>query len=139
MDMKQPEVKIELSLCKDFFSLRDSMCYDSGLKALEAKITTNNDEYKVVIETQGHVRFIYKGDVYKCASQMPDELIQKFYEGTAYDNDDTYCDENNWWEVEVYKNGDYVDWLGGFMDFSPCDFKDEEDIKQYLIDTIFPE
>lgn len=127
----------ELTLSKDFFNLRDSMCYDSGTEALTAKISMDNgDIYDCVIATQGHVRVIYKGDVYKSACQMPDELIDKFYRGVAYDDGDLYCDENNWWEVMIYKNGDYIDWLGGFMDFCPCDFEGYEDIKKYLLDMI---
>ena len=129
----------EINFANDCFNMRDSMCYDSGTRALSAIITDNKDTYKVIIETQGAVRVHYKGDIYKSACQMPDELIDMFYRGVAYDKGEVFCDENNWWEVEVYKNGEYVDYLGGFMDFSPYDFKDIDDIKQYLIDTIYIE
>ena len=126
---------IRLELAKGFYKMTDSMCFDSGLVALKAELIDGDNQYNISVIAEGDVRVFYKDNCYRCASQMPDELLDKFESGAINDDPDYYCDMNNWWEVEVYKNGDYIDWAGGFMDFCPADFTDEEDIKQWLIAT----
>ena len=126
----------KLETANGFYNMTDSMCYDSGFVGLIAEVVDGNDTYNVVIEVQGDVRVFYKGECYRCASQMPDELIEKFANGTVDYNNECQCDMNNWWEVMVYKNKVYQDDLGGFMDFCPADFTDEEDVKQYILEII---
>ena len=128
---------IDLDLIDGFYKMGDSMCYDSGTTVLSAKIeTTLSKTYEVYIEAQGHVKVFWHGDMYKSACQMPEELIYKFENGTIDEDDDYDCVENNWWEVVVYRDGKYLDWCGGLMDCNPNDFLNDDDVKEYLIDTI---
>ena len=107
------EDKIILNYTPDvFFKLGDSMCYDSGICVLTAQVHKNNKNYVVKIETQGHVKIIYDGSMYKSASQMPEELRQKFYNGTAYNSGKLECIENNWWEIVVFDDNGIA---AGFM------------------------
>lgn len=117
-----------------FFQLGDSMCYDSGYQALYAQVFDGSDEYHVYIMAQGNVKVMWRGDMYKCASQMPEELHDKFVDGTAYDELDDLI-ENNWWELLVYKNGVFYD--GEVLGFEPKDFKDEQAIEDYILEVIF--
>jgi hypothetical protein len=136
--MEEIKVKnFELNLIDNFFNMRDSMCYDSGTNILSADIELEDGKkYQIDIAAQGHVKVFWHGDMYKCASQMPEELIDKYYRGVIDEEEDYDCVENNWWEVMVYRDGHYIDWAGGVLDCDPCDFKDIDDVKEYLIDTI---
>jgi hypothetical protein len=128
---------IDVNLAPDFFNMSDSMCYDSGTVALTANIETKNGrKYEVTIAAQGCVKVFWHGDMYKSACQMPEELIQKFADGTIDEDNDFDCCENNWWEVMVYRDGRYIDWCGGVMDGFPNDYADENEVKDYLIEVI---
>lgn len=131
---------IEVNLAPGCLKMGDSMCYDSGTVAFTADVETNemNKErkYEVTVAAQGCVKVFWHGNIYKSACQMPEELIEKFENGTIDEDNDYDCCENNWWEVMVYRDGMYIDWCGGLMDCNPNDFLDEEDIKDYIIEII---
>lgn len=123
----------ELVLHPEWQTMGDSMCYDSGTEVLNAKLQVKEYSIDVRIVAQGHVRVYYKDNVYKCASQFPQELLELFKNGSAA----TECDliENNWWEVLYEINDGYVKQSDGIvLGFDPKDFECEEDIREYLND-----
>lgn len=123
---------IELSYNPDeFFKLGDSMCYDSGICVLTAQVHINGKNYEVTIETQGHVKVFWHGEMYKHASQMPEELIDAYYNGTIDTDDDYEVCENNWWEIFVFDDKHEL-LHSDVLDCEPREFKDEQE----LIDTI---
>ena len=128
---------IEVNLDNNFFNLRDSMCYDSGINVLHAEVLMDDGrKYEVDIETQGHVKVFWHGDMYKHACQMPQELIDAYYNGTIDLDDDYEVVENNWWEISVYRDGKYLDGCSGLLDCNPADFKDLDEVKSTIIEYI---
>lgn len=87
---------------------QDSMCYDSGTQI--CSYGTEDNYVNVVI--RGYVNVDYKDDRYWHASEMPDELIQMFRDGEAYNwenkENPVFINENNWYEIEWIKNGDCI-------------------------------
>jgi len=128
---------IEVCHVSGFYKMGNSMCYDSGISVLSAKVeTTTGKTYEVYIETQGSVRVFWHGNLYKCASQMPDELLDMFEFGSFDFDDDCDCVETNWWEISVYRDGKYLDYCSGVMSCDPDDFSDDNDLKDYIIEVI---
>lgn len=116
--------------------LGGSMCFDSGFTALSAEVFDGSDKYEVYIRAAGHVKVFWRDNVYKCASQMPEELLELFRDegiNTALNNEVDIV-ENNWWETYVYKNGYFQD--GVLFEGCPSDLKNEEEIEQYILDTL---
>ena len=126
---------IKLNYCNDYKEIGDSMCFDSTFKFLTAQLMREKDGsiFDVTIEVQGYVSVVFKGDCISCFSEMPDELKKMFEDGSAYDSDLVVINENNWWEVFVEENGVLLD--SDVMEQNPCDFKDEEDIINFLKDV----
>ncbi len=123
----------KLEYDKDFRSLGDSMTVDSGHEFLSATLEKEDGgTYTVTIEAQGYVNVLYKGDSFRCASSMPEELRELFLTGKAGENPDVQVNENNWWEVFVEKDGVLLG--SDVMDCDPCDFDGEEDILSFLKD-----
>jgi len=88
---------------------------DSGQQVAELAIIKQNkkdgkkEKTVITLEVQGSVKVYYKDSMYKCASQMPDELLKIFHDG--YDNQDDIglnIIENNWFEVYVEVDGQCV-------------------------------
>ena len=115
----------------DWKTMGDSMCFDSGTTFLEATISTDKGDIDVAIKAQGHVKVYYKDELYKHANQMPQELIEKFKDGSVLYDDDCYITENNWWETLWGFNG-HSD--GEVFEIIPCDFEDEQDIREWLLE-----
>lgn len=84
--------------------LKDSMLLDSGQKV----ITISHRGYDVTVRVVGEVRVDYKGDRYAAANQMPDELLEKFRDGSAYEDPDVTIIDNNWFEAFIDKNGEWT-------------------------------
>ena len=117
-------------------SIGDSMCFDSGFVAISARVLNGKDMYDVVIKATGHVKVLYGEEVYKCASLMPDALRKMFIDGSineAAGKEVEIC-ENNWWETYIYKNGENKDAF--YFEGVPSDFKNEEEIEQYVLETL---
>ena len=100
----------------DLTNINDSMELDSGQTVAQLRIkavsdSSNHDDTDILItlEVQGHVKVFYKDDMYKCASQMPDELIKIFHDG--YEDPEAIglnvC-ENNWFEIYIEEGGQCV-------------------------------
>ena len=88
----------------DLSELHSSMQLDSNtlVASLEA------DGYKAVLIVNGDVRVFHNpdpkgkpsnGDLYKCPSRFPDELIQAFKDGRAYKMPNVHVSYNNWFEI----------------------------------------
>lgn len=104
----------------------DSMQLDSNQTIAHLKI----DGYDITLEVKGHVRVVYKDQVYKHASDFPNELLQLFAEQKAGDCPDLFVDDNNWFEVFIEKDG-------VFMSSEVADFcgLDVPSIFSYLYET----
>ena len=105
-----------------------SMLYDSGIKPVTSCIRIGDVVFNIDIAVVGKVEVEYNGVTYSYASDMPDELLDKFRKG---DMDSVTLDKVNQWSLLVYKNGKYV--CGSVLDFSPNHWTGEEDLKDYLI------
>jgi len=128
---------IYLNCDKEFFNMGSSMLYDSGIKPVTSCIRIGDTVFNVDIAVVGKVEVKYNGVTYSYASDMPDELLDKFRKG---DMDDVTLDKVNQWSILVYKNGKYV--CDSILDFSPSHWTGEEDLKEYLIgiaESIFNE
>ena len=91
--------------------VKDSMQLDSGQTIAHLKV----DNYDITLEVRGEVRVVWtpdpenepdRSEVYKHASDFPDELMAVFAsgEGTAEDPR-IYVDDNNWFEIFIDKDG----------------------------------
>lgn len=88
----------------DFNELHDSMQLESG----QTLATLNIDKYTIEIRVCGDVRVHYKDELYKTPAQFPDELLELFKNGKAYDNPDVNIGMNNWFESFIYKDKEYI-------------------------------
>lgn len=97
------EIYHELSKCKD------SMLFDSH----ESIATYGTDDNYISLDVYGEVNVYYKDELYYRASEMPDELLEHFRNGTADCNEEIYIQNNNWFAyVHVVNNiTDYNDFL----------------------------
>lgn len=69
------------------------------------------------LEVRGSVWVDYKGDYYDDPSDFPKGLKQIIRAGGLFSSEDVYVSDNNWFEVLVYCNGDYVG--GDVVDVEP--------------------
>jgi hypothetical protein len=133
-------MKIELNLAPNFFTIGDSMCFDSGTTIMSADICIENKaDVQIDLRACGHVKVDFCDDVYKCASTFPTELM-KLFESGLVDTDDRVCiHENNWWEVfiDVYPHGEN-DFNSDSVIFEgvPSDFENEEQVKEYIVELL---
>ena len=86
---------------KDLSECQDSMLFDS----YERIAKYGNDSNYVALDVYGDVKVFYKDEMYKRASEMPQELLDKF-KNTNYMNDsDIYIGNNNWFDYIYVLNG----------------------------------
>lgn len=137
--------------------IKDSMQLDSG--QVIAKLEVGN--YRLKLEVVGDVRVRWNSDpkktweddgseLYKHASQMPDELLRIFSQNRpASDFPNLNVINNNWFEVIVYYKGHivYSD-LDDLEELDPCDIftslwdmylefkKDEDNLEKKFQETI---
>lgn len=117
----------------DISNINDSMELDSGQEIAYLK----KGPYMVTLEVCGEVKVRYKNRTYKTASRMPEELIQQFHNGTAYENED-FVDIifNNWLETFIWeKEGDEYE-CTGISDVSYYEGCTAEDIESGLEDYL---
>jgi len=108
--------------------LKDSMLLDSGQEVATLKYRG----YDISIRVCGEVRVDYKDDRYACASEMPDELLAKFRDASAYDDPDVNIIDNNWFEVFIDKDGVWT----GRSDVTDLDEDTEEGLASGLKDMV---
>ena len=118
----------------DWKTMGDSMCFDSGTNFLSATVSTEKGNVDILIQARGGVRVCYKGVMFKCASQMPQELIDKFKDGSAWDDDDCDIIDNNWWEL--FWACDSTDCFDDseVFDMDIMDFDNECEIKEWILE-----
>ncbi len=109
--------------------LKDSMLMDSG----QDVITINHRGYDVSVRVCGEVRVDYKGSRYAAACQMPEDLLAKFRDGSAYSDPDVNVIDNNWFEAFIDKDGQ---WTGSSSVIDDFDGESEEDVAKELVDMV---
>lgn len=101
--------------CRDNIgAYNDSMELDSGQELVRLVcLTEEGYNAEASVEVVGEVKVIFRDEVYRCASDMPEELLDCYHNGTnpidiivSEGNGDKYetpyyCDMNNWLEVFV--------------------------------------
>lgn len=103
--MEKKFLKKEKDLFKDFYlmpmcqrkGITDSLLLESGIIVAEG----STDEFSFHIVTQGHIRIIYKDEVYKNGGDYPDELTELIRNHTVDSHPDVIIDENNWYELVI--------------------------------------
>ena len=133
-------MKIELNLAPNFFTIGDSMCFDSGTTIMSADICIENTaDIQIDLCACGHVKVDFCDNVYKCASNFPTELMELFESGLVDTDERVYIHENNWWEVfiDVYPHGEN-DCKSDSVIFEgvPSDFENEEQVKEYIVELL---
>ena len=67
---------------------------------------------------------------------MPDELINMFHDGTAWNNDEVDVIDNNWLEIFInVRNGEGWDWTG-WSDVVDCEGYPEDEVKTYMLNYL---
>lgn len=92
----------EFELTVDLTNINDSMELDSCIEV--ARLTKG--PYRILLEVYGEVEVYYKDEAFYSASDMPDELLKLFHDGSAYNHPDVSIVESNWFEVF------YEEWIG---------------------------
>ena len=90
----------------------------------------------VTVEVRGEVRVVYKKQTYKSVSQMPEELIQMFRNGKAFNSKKVFVDMNNWFEVFTWtlQDGKLV-WTGN-SDVVDVENNTPEQMRAFLTDVM---
>lgn len=132
----------------DIGNYHDSMELDSGQELLCINATCSDLQIEAVVQVTGSVRVIFRDQVFKKSSDMPQELLECYHNGTdpeavalsdgkEYETP-YYCDENNWLEefiiVRDSKGNIVNDTFSEVIDF--IDDNTSEGWKKYLIDDI---
>lgn len=92
-------------------TITNSLLLSSEQKVIEAKF--DNGRWTVIVRVIGDVRILWKDQIYKDASQYPDELTEFIRSGKMNDQstwpENTDIINNNWYEVFIYdRNGDIL-------------------------------
>ena len=86
---------------KDLSECQDSMLFDS----YERIAKYGNESNYVALDVYGDVRVFYKDEMYRRASEMPQELLDEFKNGTYMNNPDIEVCNNNWFDyIHVLDN-----------------------------------
>ena len=96
------ETERRLQVFVPLADLKDSMLLDSGQEVLALKYKG----YDVSVRVCGEVRVDYKDSRFASASKMPEELLAKFRDGSAYDDPGVNIIDNNWFEAFIDKDGE---------------------------------
>lgn len=125
-------MKLKFQNLIDLVPTNDSMELNSNTTCarLEGELK-DGTRFKVLLEVQGKVTVIWKGQLYSCASEMPAELIRLFHEGGYSPSDeDLSVNENNWFEVFIEENGQMVR-----SDLVDAEGMDETEVLDLLVST----
>lgn len=117
------ELKIVTNKNIDISKINDAMELDSSQSIAEGTFTNGERKIEMRLLVVGDVDVEYRGQTYKHASRMPDELLKIFHDGRAGETGSGITvNNNNWFELVVDDDGrrvieDVVDGLGdGFPD-----------------------
>ena len=109
--------------------LKNSMLLDSGQEVIALKYKG----YDISVRVCGDVRVTYKDNLYKASSQMPEELLEKFRDSSAYEDPDVTIIDNNWFEAFIDKDGTWTGWSTVVDDFEN---ESKEAIASSLMDMV---
>lgn len=115
----------EFKCYTDLSNINDSMELDSGFVRAELK----KDNYMLELRTCGEVRVDFEDGRYTCASNMPDELIEMFHNGAAYEDNRVHIIDNNWFELFLYEwKNNMWEWTGN-SDIWDCEGMSADELK----------
>lgn len=80
----------------------DSLLLESGIEVLSAELAG----YRFSVCTSGHVRIVWKDESYKNRSDFPEDLAEAIRNHTLDSRKDAFVDENNWYELSIYRCSD---------------------------------
>lgn len=121
----------------DMTNINNSMVLDSGTEvARMTRKMPNGTIYVATLEIRGDVKVDYDGCRYRCASNMPKELLYMLNNWDEKYASDVDVDMNNWPEVFLwtFENGKLV-WTG-YSDVADAEGMNEEEIKNMLSEYI---
>lgn len=100
---KNLEIRTPLADCKD------SMLFDSGtdIVSLEDK----NQEYCLRVTVLGETCIRFKDQIYRFASDFPQELVDMIESGEIYSESNTAAEvlSSNWYSAGFFYNGAFID------------------------------
>lgn len=97
----------------DMTGINNSMELDSGIEVARHTRTTPKGILVATLEIRGDVRVYYKDGTYRCASQMPEELLAMFHDWKPEYSESVNVVNNNWPEVFLWtKEDDKLVWTG---------------------------
>ena len=106
MNKKVDLNKIEFYCEQDLSQYTDSLLFDTG----ETVATLNYKDFEVIVDVTGEKKIFFNDEIYTQASDYPDELVENIKNGKIYDYlEDCYLEDNNWFDIAIYKNGIFVD------------------------------
>lgn len=86
----------------DLSQYTDSLLFqDETIATLETEL--ENDRYQVSIEVIGDIRLFFKGDLYKCSGNFPNELKEIINSGKVLEHNEIEIIDNNWFEIDIYE------------------------------------
>ena len=120
----------------DLKDINSSMEMDSG----QTIATYEKGDYLAELRVVGDVRVLYKDEIYKHASDFPEELLKLFHEGKAYEaevNGELEIGANNWFETFLYKKGKDGQWVWtGWSDVTDDEGSTRKEIRDGLKEYI---
>lgn len=129
---KEEALKDEFQSNIDLTDINSSMELESGQEIARLR----RGDRVVTVEVRGEVRVVYKKQTYKSVSQMPEELIQMFRNGKAFNSKKVFVDMNNWFEVFTWtlQDGKLV-WTGN-SDVVDVENNTPEQMRAFLTDIM---
>ena len=129
---REEALKDEFQSNIDLTNINSSMELESGQEIARLR----RGDRMVTIEVRGEVRVVYKKQTYKSVSQMPEELIQMFRNGKAFNSKKVFVDMNNWFEVFTWtlQDGKLV-WTGN-SDVADVENNTPEQMRAFLTDVM---
>ena len=130
--MQKTHNKEKFDLYVDMSKVNSSMELDSGIEV--ARLTRG--PLVATLEIRGEVKVDYKGNRYRCASQMPDELIAMFHDWKDGYEKTVDVDMNNWPEVFIWtRRGKKLVWTG-YSDVADAEGLPPEEIQALLAEYL---
>lgn len=97
----EKKLQVYVNLCDCI----DSMLFDSG--TVIARYGTADTHVKLCVA--GSVSVFYDHSIYFSASEMPEELLTMFKDGTVWESDNVSVNLNNWFAVCYVEHGIVTD------------------------------
>ncbi len=130
--MKKNISKEKFELFVDMSRINNSMELDSGVEV--ARLTRG--PLVATLEIRGEVKVDYDGCRYRCASQMPDELIAMFHDWKEGYEKKVDVDMNNWPEIFIWtRRGKKLVWTG-YSDVADAEGASPEEIQALLAEYL---